>query len=300
MELNQLRYFVTLANTCNYSKAAEELFIAQPTLSQQIKRLESELGVQLFDRSTRKVTLTPIGQECLRYARQSVEAADMLQQAASEKQRMDLDTVNIGVLMVYPYYNVSNVLGAFRSAYPDIDPQLTFGASVDLMDMLMRRKLDAIIANVSPNTLTPDTLEELQMHVFWQDTLCVVSSSAGRFAGKDSVSLMEVCDSQLFFTNMKSSAKLRFEMEVRSRGYSVPSGIECPSMSSLFNFVTANMGISVMSHHVARAYLKEGTMILPIDPPIPVETALIMKKHNNRPALLRFWDYFVQNLQIVK
>ena len=76
MDLQQLRFLVKISQTLNFSKAAEELYISQPTLSHQIRRLEDELGVRLLERSTRNVELTPIGRECVNLAQQMVDLAE--------------------------------------------------------------------------------------------------------------------------------------------------------------------------------------------------------------------------------
>ena len=87
MELQQLRYLVALSKTLNFSTAAEEMFISQPTLSQQIRKLEEELDVRLVERSTRNVAMTPIGLACVKLAQQAVDASDRMIEITQEEQR---------------------------------------------------------------------------------------------------------------------------------------------------------------------------------------------------------------------
>ncbi len=295
MEMSQLRYFVTLSRLCNYSKAAEELFIAQPTLSQQIKRLEEELGVQLFERSTRKVVLTPIGQECVQYAVKTLEAADMLMQTAQEKYRKDQAYISLGVLTIYPAINISSMMRKFQEDYPAISLQLTFHKSVELVDMLLRKKLDAVFANVSTDELDKETLDKLVMDVFWEDRLHVVLSDKHPLYGRDTLAVEDILDERMLFNDFRSSVRLQLHQEVRRKGYALPKSSECPSLSNMFNFIQGNMGISVLTAGVAKSYLLPGMGCIPIEPPLRTKTALIMRKEGRTPALKQFGEYFRNN-----
>ncbi|MCW8905508.1 LysR family transcriptional regulator, partial [Sedimenticola sp.] len=82
MNLRDLNYIIAVAETRHFGKAAERCFVSQPTLSGQIKKLEEELGVTLFERSNRSVTVTPVGEEILHHARQIMEQAEAIQQVS--------------------------------------------------------------------------------------------------------------------------------------------------------------------------------------------------------------------------
>lgn len=296
MELNQIRYFVALANCCNYSKAAEQLFIAQPTLSQQIKRLEEELNVQLFTRSTRKVALTPAGERCLEWAEEALNAIGKFEETAKEASTKKRFTILLGVLSVYPMTNVSDVIRDFQQDHPEIMLQLHFATSVELMDMLLRKKLDACIANFSSDALDQETLDRMNFDIFWEDKLHVVVGAGHHLYQRDKIAIEDILDEKLFFASKNSSVRLRLHQELRAKGYALPGCSECPSLSNMFNFIQGNMGISVMSHHVAQEYLLPGVRIIPIDPPLQTQTALIFLKENKSKAVQTFSAYFHINL----
>lgn len=127
MELNQLKYLVKMGEVQNFSKASEDLFIAQPTLSQQIKRLEDELGVKLFERSTRKVVLTDIGKICVSYAREALRNIDDIQSAAEKYRRREKSKILIGMLNIMPRMDIMNVITQFEEENPDIIIEWNFG-----------------------------------------------------------------------------------------------------------------------------------------------------------------------------
>jgi DNA-binding transcriptional LysR family regulator len=96
MELRHLRYFVAVAEECHFGRAAERLHIAQPPLSQQIMQLETELGVRLLSRSTRKVEPTPAGASYLEHARQILAAVDLAREEASRVASGEVGRLAIG------------------------------------------------------------------------------------------------------------------------------------------------------------------------------------------------------------
>lgn len=128
MELRQLRYFITLASTLNFRKAAEQLHITQPTLSQQISSIEEELGDRLFSRSTRSVALTATGHELLVGVRDEVTHIDRCiasiqsrnHDANRKTLRLGLDSFANGL----EYFGLLEVLPAFKRAHEDVDVEV--------------------------------------------------------------------------------------------------------------------------------------------------------------------------------
>jgi DNA-binding transcriptional LysR family regulator len=297
MELTQLRYFVMLAMTKNFSRAAEELFITQPTLSQQIKRLEKDLGAELFHRSTRSVTLTPAGEMCLPYAQKAMDAVSGLANAMQEEKRRANGRLLVGVLTVYPHLNVSSILAKFQAMHPEMNTGVRIDWSVELLNMLLQKKVDVIISNVALDLLEPEVRELLRIHVFLEDWLHVVLSCRHPLAERESVTIEDIRQETIFHSDPRSSAKVRFENAVIAKGYSLPVFNTCPSMTSTFNFVENGMGISVMTRHVAMGYMTPGVTCIPITPKIRTQTAIITRRSvSAHPILQEFQEFFLQNI----
>lgn len=298
MDLNQLRYFVTLARTHNFSRASEELFITQPTLSQQIKRLEEELGVELFKRSTRSVVLTPMGEMCLSYAQQAIDAVDNLSGTVQEERRRKNGRLLVGVLAVYPHLNVSDILAKFQKMHPEINTNIQIDWSVDLQNRLLKKELDVIISNIAMDLLETSVRDRLSIHVFLEDYMHVVLSRNHRLAKRETLSIEDIHQETFFHTDPRSSSKLRFENAVIAKGYPPPVFNHCPSMLSTFQFVENGMGISVMTRHVAMGYnLGEGLICIPISPKIRTQTAIITRRSSSsNPILKEFQEFFLQNI----
>ncbi|MFT4021024.1 MAG: LysR substrate-binding domain-containing protein [Acinetobacter sp.] len=146
MELRHLRYFITVAEELNFSKAALKLFTAQPSLSQQIKDLEEEIGVKLFNRTKRKVELTEEGAVFLEQSRlvllQAEKAVQMARQIHQNKQHsLRIGFINTAEVRVFP-----KVLPNLRIQYPDLKVDLQLINESDLHKALKRGDLDIIFS----------------------------------------------------------------------------------------------------------------------------------------------------------
>ena len=145
MELRQLKYFTHSAEMLNFTEAAKCVFISQSTLSQQIKQLEDELGILLFDRIGKTVKLTEAGKVFLPYARQSILDAENGKQIID-----DIKDLRHGELHIGATYGLSGLLAqtivAFLKKYPDIKIIVEFGTSEDLIEKLRTAKVDFILS----------------------------------------------------------------------------------------------------------------------------------------------------------
>ena len=294
MDLQQLRFLVAISKTLNFSKAAEELFISQPTLSHQIRRLEDELGVKLLERSTRNVELTPIGRECVNLAQQMVELSDQILEITQEESRRFSNRLNIGVLAIYPQMNISAVINEFQATHLNEIIHIHFDWSVTLMERLMRKKNDVIISNIDREGLTKAVEEQLDIHPFITDNLYLVVSDSNPLAREEAVDLKQVLSQRLFMPGRTSSANQFFLKAVTSAGYQMPETVECQSIMSAFNFVMTGNGASVLSRHVAEAYIKPGMKMVKIVPEIQTFTAVVTRKELlKRPIVKEFIQFFL-------
>lgn len=142
MELRHLRYFVTVAKEQSFTKAAEKLFTAQPSLSQQIKDLEQEVGVQLFERSARKVLLTDEGQAFLKYAEQALENAKQAIAAARHVAQAKNNQIHIGFLNVAELKIMPSILAQLKQHIPDLKIHLHSLTCTEQIQKLKNTKLD--------------------------------------------------------------------------------------------------------------------------------------------------------------
>jgi LysR family transcriptional regulator, hydrogen peroxide-inducible genes activator len=150
MTLQDLRYFIALAGHRHFGRAADECHVSQPTLSGQLRKLEEHLGVALFERTNKQVTLTPIGATLLEHARRVMEEAELLESAAAACDPLS-GPLKLGVIPTLAPYLMPLILGPLRAAYPRLTIELWEDVTAVLLDLLRTHRLDAaLIATAVP------------------------------------------------------------------------------------------------------------------------------------------------------
>ncbi|HRI82632.1 MAG TPA: LysR substrate-binding domain-containing protein, partial [Opitutaceae bacterium] len=147
MEMHQLRYMVALARTGNFSRAAEQCNVAQPSLSQQIQKLEDELGERLFDRRKRQVRLTPHGTAFLRRALRILEEVEAARREANDALDLKQGSVAIGVLPTIAPYLLPPVMAKFSAQFAGVDITVHEDTTAELLKLLHAYEIDFAVAS---------------------------------------------------------------------------------------------------------------------------------------------------------
>src|SRR5271163_3707207 len=137
MEMHQLRYVVAVARTRNFSRAAEQCRVSQPSLSQQIRKLEDELGERLFDRMKREAKLTSHGETFLRRAVRILEEVDAAKREATDAQDLLRGTLTIGVLPTIAPYLLPDVMAQFTEKFPGVEIVLQEDTTARLLKLAL-------------------------------------------------------------------------------------------------------------------------------------------------------------------
>jgi len=145
MNLRDLKYLVAVADTHHFGQSAERCFVSQPTLSGQIKKLEEELGVTLFERTKRSVETTPLGESIVAQARRILEQADALRQLAQSYQDPLVGPLRIGAMPTLSPYLMPLILKPLIKQYPQIKPVLTEELTDSLLTRLGKHEIDAVL-----------------------------------------------------------------------------------------------------------------------------------------------------------
>ncbi|MFB6617641.1 LysR family transcriptional regulator [Streptomyces sp. NPDC085524] len=159
MDIRQLRYFVTVAEEANFTRAAARLHLAQPGVSAQVRQLERELGHPLFDRSGRSVTLTEVGEAVLPYARAALAAVGAVRQTADEftgllRGRVALGLVS-GAATAGSSFDVAAVLAGFHGDHPGVEIALAEDSSERMLAALHRGELDIAVIGLADEEPPP-------------------------------------------------------------------------------------------------------------------------------------------------
>ena len=186
MQIHQLRYVLAVAENKSFSAAAKKLFLAQPSLSQQIINLEKELGIALFVRHPKSVTLTDAGEQFLKSARRIVNEVDQLSDLMQKHSQLQNGTLRIGLLWVASYLNLSHILTDYHRIYPGISYSLTVDGSNTLLQMLDSRSINAAFVISSEAALQHK--EDLFSHRIMDDRYVAIVSRQNPLSARPFIS----------------------------------------------------------------------------------------------------------------
>lgn len=159
MNLQELRYFSAVAEHRHFGRAARACYVSQPTLSGQIRKMEEELGVILFERNNRRVALTPVGEKLLEHARKAIDEAGLVEAVALASRDQLAGPLRLGVIPTLAPYLIPLILGPLRQACPKMVIELWEDLTPSLLELLRGQRLDAgLIATEHPEedlTATP-------------------------------------------------------------------------------------------------------------------------------------------------
>lgn len=158
MEMHQLRYVVAIARTGNFSRAAEQCHVSQPSLSQQIQKLEGELGERLFDRLKREAKLTAHGQAFLRRAVRILEEVDAARREATDAKELASGSVTVGALPTVAPYLLPPVLTAFHARHPGMEIVVEEDTTARLLKLALACEIDFALTSLP----IPDARFEVQ------------------------------------------------------------------------------------------------------------------------------------------
>ncbi|MBB6108255.1 LysR substrate-binding domain-containing protein [Mucilaginibacter lappiensis] len=202
MEFRQLHYFVKAAETMNFTEAAAAVFITQSTLSQQIKQLEEELGMLLFDRIGKHVRITEAGHVFLTHARKILLAVQKSKQAISELNNAATGELNVGVSYAFTS-SLFPVLAPFSTKYPGIKIFIASDNHEELEKKLRLAELDLIVAyhNESDD-------EDLEMQPLFSSSIVMVVAKNNPLAQLKSVNLKQLSELELILPGKGFSSRM--------------------------------------------------------------------------------------------
>ena len=244
MELRQLRYFVKTAETLNFSEAARQLYITQSTLSQQIRQLEEELGVELFQRDSHSVSLTESGVHLLPNAKRTLQDAEDCFTQIRDLGQILTGELNIGVTYSFTHI-VSEAAKTFIRKYPGVKLNIISRNMEVLLDLLKHREVDFVLC------FRPSSIDsEIESHVLFEDRLCAIMRKDHPLADHESISLEDLMNQRIALPGKTTQARNAFNLNFPDAGSRLNVQVEINSVSFLIDLVrTANM-ITVLSESV--------------------------------------------------
>jgi DNA-binding transcriptional LysR family regulator len=284
MELRHLRSFVAVAEELHFGHAAERLHIAQSPLSQQIQRLERQIGATLFERNRRKVELTEAGHAMLRHAREALAQADLGEAAARAAAAGRSGTLRVGFLGSAALALMPRIVPPWRADAPDVTLELVEGSSGEHIAAVLEQRLD--VAFVRP----PAATSGLTVHPLWQEPVVAALPAASVLSQQDPLQLADLRD-QPFVLFPRGSAPDYYDELTRAcgqAGFTPDVAFECSAMPTVVGLVAAGLGVSLVPQSISSIGLK-GVAYRELTDLCPkARIAMVLAATNDRPVVRHF------------
>ncbi len=248
VQLNQLRSFVTVCDTRHFTRAAEVLHIAQPSLSQQIRSLETDLGTALLHRARGNITLTDAGEALLPLARRILADVDTARREVADAVGLHRGRVRLGATPSLCATLVPDVLRRFHDTYPNVELHITESGSQNLIRTLTGGELDIALIITPQRGVVP----ALNATELLSEELVVVSRpDQPSPVRRDRIRIEDLRDQPLVMFRQGYDLREFTTAACRVAGFEPTFTVEGGEMDAVLGFVRAGLGLAVVPHMVA-------------------------------------------------
>lgn len=282
MELRHLRYFVAVAEELHFGRAAVRLHISQPPLSQQIKALEEELGVTLFRRTRRVVSLTDAGKAFLPAARATIEQARRAESLVRDVASGRAGSLAIGFVMSAGYSILPDAIRRFRKAHPDVALILREMIPSEQLEALAKQALD--IGILRPPVSAPG----ISFETLLDEPLVAALPAGHRLAAKRTLRLQQLQDEDwILFPRRHGPGLLdAITHACREAGFSPSVRHEPNDIQSVLAHVAAGLGVSLLPGSLFRSH-QDQIVCRHLQAPAPCIALLLARRTGHDTPLIR-------------
>jgi DNA-binding transcriptional LysR family regulator len=242
MELRQLRYLVALADECHFTRAAAREHVAQPALSQQIRRLETEVGLALVERTTRRVALTDAGELLVVRARHILAELDAAQAELQTLAGVQGGHLSVGALHTMGPVDLSLLLASFHRTHPAVELTVREQSSEELAEMLRDDVIDLAFLSVTERIQS----RGLELHRLVTEELVVALPTQHPLAGREGISLRELAGDT--FISFRTGSRLRelLDSAAAAAGFEPRITLESNESRRIRSLVSSGLGVAIL------------------------------------------------------
>ncbi|MED1784623.1 LysR family transcriptional regulator [Brevibacillus fortis] len=249
-----LLVFVTVADRQNFSRAAEELHMTQPAVSQYIHALERTIGTKLLERSNKYVRLNKAGEIVYHHAREILGLYTRMQSLVDDLMNTPSGHLTIGASYTYGEYVLPHVIARLRQHYPLITPTITIHNSTVIAELVAKSQLDVGIVEGD------EVDDKMCVEPFADDRMYLIASPEHRLAGRTDVSIDELREETWIVREEGSGTREAAEKMFRQLQFTPQKRMEFGSTQVIKESVEAGLGISLLSYWAIRKERKLGTL----------------------------------------
>ncbi|MGK8523527.1 LysR family transcriptional regulator [Nocardia asteroides] len=243
MELQQMRYVIAVAETNSFTRAAERCLVVQSALSHQIARLERELGAKLFERTSRRVRLTPAGAAFLPAARQCLDAAERAAAEVAAAVGEVRGRLAVGLIPTVAAVDIPDTLREFRSKHPHVRISLRVGASEELVEKVEQGGLDVAFLGL-PVTARPP--RGVAAHALARDRLVAVVAPDHPLAGESAVDLRRLSREVFVDLPAGTAGRLQSDQAFAAAGLDRDVAFEVTSADYITRLVRPGLAVAML------------------------------------------------------
>lgn len=281
MELRHIRYFLAVADALHFTKAANRVHVSQPALSAQVKQLEREIGVPLFDRLGRSVQLTRAGTIFLAHARNVLRELELAQSAIVEAEGLHRGALSIGVLQTVNAYVMPQVVTRFVRRYPLIALKLEELSGQDIERRVCDGQLDVGVG------FAPPVSDKLECHFLFEEDMVLIIARRHRLAKRPHLALAALADDPLVLLSTDFCVRRLIDDSFRTVQVKPNVAVESNSIEGILATVRAGQLATILPR-LALSHREDARLqIVPLSNPTPKRgVGLLWKKGGYRSAVV--------------
>ncbi len=285
MELRHLRYFLAVAENCHFRNAAEELLVSQPTLSQQIKDLERELGTPLFERAGRRVRLTQAGTTYREYARRALNVLEEGQSILFEFDEMLRGELSVGVVQTVNSYLTPKIVASFIADFPNVTLHVEELSADEIEEALSNGSLDLGVS------FEPTPGSDLRCEKLFEEELVLLVHPTHRLAARKRIKVADLGEERFCLLNKAYCTRRLIEHCFRQAETPCQVIAELNSVAGLIAVTEAGGPPTILP----RLGVEESAAkIVRLEQPTPTRSICLLRAQRQAP--LRAREMFVERL----
>lgn len=266
LTLHQLKVFESVARLLSYTRAAEELFLSQPAVSMQIKQLEDNIGLPLFERMGKTIYLTEAGREMFRYSRTIAEQLAEAETVIEELKGIKRGRLMISVASTANYFS-TRLLATFNQRIEGVTVNLNVTNRENLLLQLNANETDLAIMGKPPEGL------DLEAEPFMDNPLVVIAAPDHPFAKRRRIPLTDLQGETFVVREAVSGTRIAMERFFNEEGIQLNTGMVMTSNEAIQQAVQAGLGLGIVSLHTLELELKTNNLVV-----LDVESFPIMRQ----------------------
>lgn len=271
MEMHQLRYFLAVARLGNFSRAAEECHVAQPSLSQQIQKLEEELGESLIERTPRLARLTSAGVLLVPRARQILETAELARQEIGEMEGQVRGRIAVGALPTIAPYYLPELIQSFQRAYPAVELVVHEETTAQLLRGVEDKELDlAVVSDI-------ETSARLTAEALFHEELYLCLPARHPLIRQKKVTAKDLHSERFILMQEGHCLGAQAQQFCHTKGFRPQISCRSAQIATIQAMVQSGMGISLIPHMARQANSSKGIVYRSLNGVRPQREILLVR-----------------------